>query len=72
MYTACMYVHHMCAYCPCRTEEDIRFSETRVIGGCELSDVLGTDSGPQKSSQQTLLTAEPSRRTRLMRCLRSA
>lgn len=51
MYIACMYVYYMCAYCTYRSEEGIRFSETRVIGRCELSDVLGTEL---RTSQEQL------------------
>lgn len=32
---ACMYMYHVCAWVPLRSEEGIGFSGTEVIGGCE-------------------------------------
>lgn len=32
--SACIYVHHLCAWCPKKPEEGIRCSGTEVTGMC--------------------------------------
>lgn len=55
----CMSVHHMCAYCPWRTGEDIRFSRTKATGVCEPLCRYQESNLDPLAEQPVLLANEP-------------
>lgn len=64
-----VYMYHTHAWCPGTSEKGVRCPGTGVVHGCELPHgccELDTGSPPCKSSQQTLLTTDPSLQPKVM------
>lgn len=57
--SACMYVHHKCAWCSWSPEEGIGSPGTGIGNGCELPGGWGTKPGPS-AERGKFLAAEPS------------
>lgn len=46
----CMYVHHVCAWCLRKAEEDIESPEVGIVNGCEPPCGLRTEPGSSARS----------------------
>lgn len=55
----CIYVHPVQAWCPWRSEDAVRYTETGVMDGCRLHHVCWKFNPGHLWEQHTLLTIEP-------------
>jgi hypothetical protein len=60
LWLACMSVYHICAWCPGKPEEGVRFSGTGVTDSCELACGCWKLNSGFLGEQPMLLTTEPS------------